>query len=91
MLWRWRWATWVLVTYNLLMPGAVLAGAPFAARAWILGTMVLAVLWLASHPWRRICPRCSSELARAYVTCPVCGHLFSAPMPPRRTWREGLS
>jgi Uncharacterised protein family UPF0547 len=91
MLCRWRWATWALVAYNALMPGAVLAGAPFAAQAWILGTMVMAVLWLASHPRRRICPRCRSQLARAYVACPICGHEFYTPVPSRRTWREGLS
>jgi hypothetical protein len=91
MLSRWRWATWVLVAYNALMPGAALAGVPLAGQAWILGSMVLGVLWLASHPWRRTCPRCRSEIARTYVLCPVCRHDFYSPLAARRAWREGAS
>jgi Uncharacterised protein family UPF0547 len=91
MLWRWRWATWALVAYNGVMPGAALGGAPLARQAWILGSMVLGVLWLASHPRRRTCPRCRSELARTYVSCPLCGHAFSPALTSRQVWREGIS
>jgi hypothetical protein len=84
MLPHWRLATWLLVAYNVVMPGAALAGAPYAGQVWILGTAVLGVVWLVSHPRRRHCPRCRSEVARTYVVCPHCRHEFYAPMQPRR-------
>jgi len=72
MLPRWRKGTWVLVAYAALMPLAVLSHAPYAARAWVLGGMVLAVLWAASMPRRRDCSRCGSSIPQTFLVCPVC-------------------
>jgi hypothetical protein len=85
MLPRWRKATWVMVAYNTLMPAAVLEGVPLARHAWLLGSLVLGVLWVASLPRRRSCPNCGSSIPQTFMVCPVCRHdsYVRVPLPVR--------
>jgi hypothetical protein len=71
MLPRMRALTWLVVAYNALLAVAMVGGVRLSGHAWFLGNMVLGVLWVASHPRRRTCPQCSSELPRTFLVCTV--------------------
>lgn len=83
--------TWVVVAYNALLVLAVLDAVPLTAQAWLLGNLVLAVLWVASLPRRRTCPQCRSEVPRAFLVCNVCRHDIHRPLPARRSRGAGPS
>jgi hypothetical protein len=91
MLPRMRPLIWLVAAINVLMLIAMATGTPFSGHAWILGNAVLAVLWVASSPRRKTCPRCRSELPRAFLVCQVCSHDFYRPLPPRRPRSTGQS
>jgi hypothetical protein len=69
----------------------MVGGVPLSGHAWVLGNMVLGVLWVASHPRRRTCPQCSSELPRTFLVCTVCRYDFYRALPARRPRGAGQS
>ena len=84
------WAlTWLAVAFNALLMIAMATGTPLSGHAWFLGNVVLGVLWVASSPRRRTCPRCRSEVPRAFLVCNVCRHDLYRPLPPRRPRSAG--
>ena len=54
---------------------------------WIGGTLVLGVIWLASRPQKRRCPRCALNVKAGLTACPNCGYDFT---PPERNDPPGL-
>jgi hypothetical protein len=84
MLPRMRPMTWLVVAFNALLVVAMAGRAPLSASVWLLGNLVLGVLWVASLPRRRTCPQCTSELPRAFLVCTVCRYDFYRALPPRR-------
>ncbi len=43
---------------------------------WIGGTLVLGVVWLATRPPKRKCPRCAVDVRKGLTACPNCGYEF---------------
>ncbi len=43
---------------------------------WIGGSLVLGVIWLATRPAKRKCPRCGRDVKVGLTACPACGHEF---------------
>ena len=55
--------------------GTVVAWA-IMAWAWLIGFMLLTVLWFARRPVRRLCPPYGHPVGMGRPTCPVCGYDF---------------
>ena len=91
MLPRIRPQIWLVVAFNAVLAVAMTTGTPFSGHLWLLGNLVLAVLWVASSPRRRTCPRCRTELPRTFLMCTVCWYDFHRPLPPRRPRSTGHS
>jgi hypothetical protein len=83
--------TWLVVAFNALLVVAMLGGAPLGASVWFLGNLVLGVLWVASHPRRRTCPQCATEVPRAFLVCTACRYDFHRALPPRLPRTTGQS
>jgi hypothetical protein len=47
---------------------------------WIGGTLVLGVIWLATRPPKRRCPRCARVVKVGRTACPGCGYEFAPPV-----------
>ena len=43
---------------------------------WVGGTLVLGVIWLATRPPKRRCPRCGRDVKVGLTACPGCGYEF---------------
>ena len=50
---------------------------PFV-RVWVIGMVVLGIVWLVIRPKRRVCPVCGESVQKGRQACPSCGHDFSA-------------
>lgn len=46
---------------------------------WVGGTLVLGVLWLATRPRKRSCPRCGRDVKAGLGVCPACGCELDGP------------
>lgn len=46
---------------------------------WVLGDLILGVLWLVTKG--RSCPVCGRSVRRGMTVCKSCGHDFAAPAP----------
>jgi hypothetical protein len=51
-------------------------GLAIVGWAWLVGFLILAVLWFARRPLRRLCPPYGHPVAIGRPTCPVCGYDF---------------
>jgi hypothetical protein len=49
---------------------------PFV-RVWVVGMVVLGIVWLVIRPKRRVCPVCGENVQKGRQACPSCGHDFS--------------
>lgn len=48
---------------------------------WVVGFIVLSLIWLMTRPRRRMCPRCGNDVKRGHTDCPACGYAFGRPQP----------
>jgi rubredoxin len=44
---------------------------------WILGFIVLSLIWLMSRPKHRVCPRCGYDVKKGWMQCRNCGYDFA--------------
>jgi hypothetical protein len=59
--------------------GATLGGGlalSFILVVWLIGFLVLSVIWFMSRPQRRLCPACGHTAKRGEFTCRRCGFDF---------------
>ena len=45
---------------------------------WLIGFLVLAVIWFMTRPRHRTCPRCGNDVKKGRTTCKKCDFDFSA-------------
>jgi len=45
---------------------------------WLVGFLLLTVIWFARRPLRRLCPPYGHPVDMGQATCPVCGYQFRA-------------
>jgi hypothetical protein len=45
---------------------------------WVLGFLVLSLIWFMTRPRGRDCPACGETVKKGRTTCPECGHDFAA-------------
>jgi rubredoxin len=45
---------------------------------WVLGFIVLSLIWLMSRPKHRVCPRCGHDVKKGWTQCRNCGYDFAA-------------
>lgn len=48
-------------------------GGTFVVVIWLIGFVVLSLLWLRGSPPMRICPQCGPGAKLGYFYCPECG------------------
>jgi len=44
---------------------------------WLIGFLVLSIVWFMTKPARRMCPACGHEAKKGQTVCKKCGHDFS--------------
>jgi hypothetical protein len=49
---------------------------------WIGGSLVLGVLWLATRPPKRQCPRCGRSVKAGLTACRACGRVLDPDARP---------
>jgi len=61
---------------------------------WLIGFLVLSVIWFMTRRQKRLCPVCGTTVKEGAIVCKKCGYDFAAaaaqglgvgsPMPPRQ-------
>ena len=44
---------------------------------WLVGFLILSVIWFMTKPKNRICPVCGNDVKKGRTSCGKCGHDFS--------------
>jgi predicted amidophosphoribosyltransferase len=91
---RWRKMTWAIVLFTAFMlwwawstanraAGVLTAGfaLTFLFGIWLIGFLILSVIWFATRPVRRLCPVCGYEVRKGQTVCRQCGHDFASAVP----------
>lgn len=48
---------------------------------WLVGFLVLSIVWFMSRPRQRQCPRCGEDVKKGVTACRKCGYDFAAALP----------
>jgi zinc ribbon protein len=56
-------------------------GVTLVVVLWVIGFIVLSLIWLMSRPKHRMCPRCGEDVKKGVTTCAKCGYDFAALAP----------
>ena len=52
-----------------------------ASLGWLVGLVILAIVWPVIKQRKRRCPVCGKEVNPGITVCPSCGHDFAAASP----------
>jgi hypothetical protein len=57
-------------------------GVALIVMLWVLGFIVLSLVWFMTRPKHRQCPRCGNDVKKGRTECAKCGYDFSAALHP---------
>ena len=43
---------------------------------WLMGFIVLSLIWMMSRPHKRLCPQCGRDVKKGISSCKKCGYSF---------------
>lgn len=52
---------------------------------WLIGFLILSIIWFMTRPARRVCPVCGHEMRKGQTVCKTCGYNFAAIAQPSPT------